>query len=148
MAWLSGSIASFWPSLESRHVFLAFLKTMGITTGIAWGLLALPLYFLAEPMIVWGVLVGCILSALCFTTGFYTVCRSFRRSFQALIITVFGGMLARLLFIGVIFVLIVTLTSLHVVSFLSSLLGFYTLYLVIELYFVNNRLRSQEDSHG
>jgi hypothetical protein len=127
-------------------VFFAFLKTIGVTTGVAWGLLALPLYFLADPMIVWGALVGCILSALCFTAGFYTVCRSFQLSLQTLMITVFGGMLARLLFIGVIFVLIVTLTPLHPVSFLSSLLGFYTLYLVIELYFVNNRLRSQEDS--
>jgi hypothetical protein len=123
-------------------VFLAFLKTIGITTGIAWCLLALPLYLLAEPMVVWGVLAGCILSALCFTVGFYTVCRSFRRSFQTLMITVFGGMLVRLLFIGAIFVLIITRTPLHVVGFLSSLLGFYTLYLVIELYFVYNRLRS------
>jgi hypothetical protein len=57
-------------------------------------------------------------------------------------ITVFGGMLARLLFIGAMFVLIVIRTPLHPVSFLSSLLGFYTLYLVIELYFVHNRLRN------
>jgi hypothetical protein len=125
-------------------VFLAFLKVIGITTGVTWGLLALPLYFLAEPMIVWGALVGCLLSALCFTVGFYAVCRAFHRSLQTLMITVFGGMLARLLFIGTIFVLIVTLTPLHPVSFLSSLLGFYTLYLVIELYFVSNRLRTQE----
>lgn len=128
-------------------MFFAFLKTIGVATGVAWGLLALPLYFLADPMIVWGALVGCILSALCFTAGFYAVCRSFQQSLQTLMITVFGGMLARLLFIGAIFVLIVTLTPLHPVSFLSSLLGFYTLYLVIELYFVNNRLQSQEDSY-
>jgi hypothetical protein len=125
-------------------VFLDFLKAIGVTTGVTWGLLALPLYFLAEPMIVWGALSGCLLSAFCFIVGFYAVCQTFHRSLHTLMITVFGGMLVRLFFIGTIFVLIVTLTPLHRVSFLSSLLGFYTLYLVIELYFVSNRLRTQE----
>ena len=126
-------------------MFPAFLKTMSITTGVAWGLLAAPLYFWAEPVIVWGVLVGCLLAAICFTTGFYAVCRSFQRSFRALMITVFGGMLARLVLIGAIFILLVNLTSLHVTSFLVSLLGFYVVYLVIELYFVNKKLRLQEE---
>jgi len=107
--------------------------------------MALPLYFLAEPMIVWGSLLGWVLSAICFTAGFYAVCRAFHRSFRVLMITVFGGMLARLLFVGVAFVLLMTLTSLHVVSFLSSLLGFYMLYLVIELHFINSRLQSREE---
>jgi hypothetical protein len=125
-------------------VFIDFLKAIFVITGATWGLLALPLYFLAEPMMVWGALVGCLLSALCFTVGFYAVCRVFHRSLPTLMITVFGGMLARLLFIGTIFVLIVTLTPIHPVSFLSSLLGFYILYLVVELYFVSKKLRTQE----
>jgi hypothetical protein len=125
-------------------VFLAFVKVVALTTGIVWGVMALPLYFLAEPMIVWGALGGCLLSVVCFTAGFYALCRFFHSSFQALMITVFGGMLARLLVIGAIFVLVDTLTSLHRVSFLTSLLGFYVLYLIIELYFIKNRLHSWE----
>jgi hypothetical protein len=126
-------------------MFPAFLKTMSITTGVAWGLIAIPLYVWAEPVIIWGVLVGCLLAAICFTTGFYAVYRAFQRSFRVLMITVFGGMLARLVFIGVIFILLVNLTSLHVMSFLLSLLGFYVVYLVIELHFVNKRLHPQEE---
>jgi hypothetical protein len=127
-------------------VFLTFVKILSIATGVVWVLLAPPLYFLAEPTIVWSVVGGCILSVVCFTVGFYAVCRTFHGSFQALMMAVFGGMLARLLFIGIIFVLVVTRTSLHVVSFLASLLGFYTLYLTIELYFVKTRLQSREGS--
>jgi hypothetical protein len=126
-------------------MFPAFLKTMSITTGIIWALIALPLYYLAEPIIVWGVFVGFLLSAVCFTAGFYAVCRSFQRSFRALMITVFGGMLVRLFLIGAIFMLLVNLTSLHVTSFLASLLGFYVVYLAIELYFVNNKLHRREE---
>jgi hypothetical protein len=125
-------------------MFLAFLKVMSITTGIAWGLIAILLYYLANPVIVWGALVGWLLSAACFTTGFYAICRSFQQSFRVLMITIFGGMLARLVLIGAIFVLLVNLTSLHVTSFLVSLLGFYVVYLIIELHFVNSKLHCRE----
>ncbi|MEE8303813.1 MAG: ATP synthase subunit I [Candidatus Tectomicrobia bacterium] len=121
-------------------MYLNCLKIAGITTGIVWILLALPLYFLGEPPIVWGVIGGCLLSAFCFTTGFYAVYRSFHASFDKLMIAVFGGMLARLVLIGGIFLLVITRTSLHVTSFLSSLLGFYVLYLVIEMYFLKQGL--------
>jgi hypothetical protein len=125
-------------------MFQSFLKIMGIATGIAWGLLAVPLYFLAESRVVWGMVVGWGVAALCFSAGFYALCRYFRHSLEALMITVFGGMLARLLFIGTVFVLLAKLTTIHRVSFVSSLMGFYVLYLIIELYFVNTRLQSQE----
>jgi hypothetical protein len=115
---------------------------MGLTTGVVWGVMALPLYFFAEPTIIWGALGGCLLSAVCFTAGFYAVCRTFHDSIHTLMIAVFGGMVARLVLIGGIFLLVVTLTSLHAISFLFSLLGFYVLYMIIELYFVKNRLHS------
>jgi hypothetical protein len=126
-------------------MFPAFLKMIGITTGIAWGLIAIPLYYMANPVIVWGVFVGCLLSATCFAAGFYAICYSFQRSFRVLMITIFGGMLARLVSIGTIFILLVNLTSLHVTSFLVSLLGFYVVYLIIELHFVHSKLHRQEE---
>jgi hypothetical protein len=127
-------------------VFLDFVKILTLTTGVAWGVLVIPLYIFAEPMIIWGTLGGCVLSAICFTAGFYAVCRTFHGSFRALMITVFGGMLVRLAVIGTIFAFVVTMTSLHVTSFLFSLLGFYVLYMIIELYFVKNRFQSWEES--
>ena len=128
-------------------MFTIFLKTIGISTLLAWGCIALPLYFYADAMMVWGVVAGCLVAALCFTTGFYAVCRSFHRSSRALMLSLFGGMLVRLVFIGVVVVLLVQLTSLHVVSLLTSLLGFYVVYLIIELYFVHNRLQSREEHY-
>jgi hypothetical protein len=126
-------------------MFPAFLKMIGITTGIVWAAMAIPLYYLAEPVIIWGIFAGCTLAMFCFTTGFYAVCRSFQRSFRALMMTIFGGMLVRLVLVGMIFVLLINLTSVHVVSFLVSLLGFYVVYLIIELYFVNSRLHPREE---
>jgi hypothetical protein len=129
-------------------MFAAFLRAMGLTTGIAWGCLALPLYVLGEPTVLWGVVVGWLVAAFCFTAGFYTVCRTFHRSPRALMISIFGGMLARLVVIGVVMVLLLRLTDLSMVSLLSSLLGFYVLYLIVELYFVHTRLQSRKEPYS
>lgn len=93
---------------------------------------------------IWGAISGFLLSAFCFTAGFYATYRSFHASLNSLMIAVFGGMLARLFLIGAVFLVVVWWTPLHVVSFLVSLLGFYVLFLVIELYFVKQRLAKGE----
>jgi hypothetical protein len=94
------------------------------------------------------ILIGCLLSVVCFVPGFYAISWAVNRPFRPFLIAVFGGMLARLLFIGVAFILIATLTELHIVSLLFSLVGFYTLCLAVELYFINSeqhRCRSHID---
>jgi hypothetical protein len=124
-----------------RGLFNHFLKWWLLLTVSAWVLLALPLYLLGEAKILWGTIVGCFLPALCFVVGFYSMCRNLHRPPNKLMIAFFGGMLARMLFIGLTFFLILRLTQLHVASLLASLFGFYVLYLVLELYFVNGRFK-------
>jgi len=124
-----------------RDLYTAFLKGFCLVTAAAWLLLALPLYWIGKTAIVWGVLLGCFLPALCFVVGFYSMCRNFHRPLNKLMVAFFGGMLARMLFIGLAFFLILLLTQLHVVSLLTSLIGFYFLYLVLELYFINGRFK-------
>jgi hypothetical protein len=58
----------------------------------------------------------------------------------------FGGMLLRLFLIGAALIGILKLTQLHLVSVVVSLLGFYTLYLILEIYFVNGRLHQVKGS--
>ncbi len=124
-----------------RGVFNDFLKWVLLTTALAWLLLAVPLYLLGEAKILWGAIMGCLLPAVCFVVGFYSMCRNLHRPFNKVMVAFFGGMLARILFIGLAFFLILLLTQLHVASLLTSLFGFYILYLVIELYFVNGRFK-------
>jgi len=126
-------------------MFLDFLKMLGIILGIVWLLLLSSLYFLAQPMLFKEILIGCLLPVACFIPGFYAVSWAFNRSFRPFIIAVFGGMLVRLLFICTVFVLIAKLTQLHIVSLLFSLVGFYTLCLVVELYFINTQIHRREE---
>jgi len=132
---------------KPRVLFNDFLKGFCMITAIAWLLLALPLYFLGEAEILWGTIVGCFLPALCFVVGFHSMCRNLHRPLNKLMIAFFGGMLARLLFIGLAFFLILLLTQLHVTSLLTSLFGFYFLYLALELYFVNGRFKHIIQAH-
>jgi hypothetical protein len=78
---------------------------------------------------------------VCFIPGFYAVSWAVQRPLRPFMIAVFGGMFVRLVFIGTAFVLLVSLVQLHVSSFLFSLIGFYMLCLVVELYFVNSKIR-------
>ena len=128
-----------------RDLFNAFLKGLFLVTAAAWLLLALPLFWFGEAAIVWGAIVGCFLPALCFVVGFYSMCRNLHRPLNKLMVAFFGGMLARMAFIGLTFFLILLLTQLHVMSLITSLIGFYFLYLVLELYFVSGRFKDTEE---
>ena len=126
-------------------MFLDFLKILGIILTIVWVSLILFLYFLDKSMLFKEILIGCLLPVVCFIPGFYAVSWAVNRPFRPFLIAVFGGMLVRLLFIGTAFMLIATLTQLHMASLLFSLVGFYTLCLVVELYFINSKTHRREE---
>jgi hypothetical protein len=122
-------------------MFFDFLKMLGIALGVAWTILVAVFYLLAQSELLREILVGCVLPVACFIPGFYAISWAVHRPLRPFMIAVFGGMMMRLLFIGTAFVLLIKLAQLHVLSFLLSLIGFYTLCLMVELYFVNNRAR-------
>jgi hypothetical protein len=126
-------------------MFLDFLKMLGTILTIVWASLILFLYFLDKSMLFKEILIGCLLPVACFIPGFYVVSWAVNRPFRPFLIAVFGGMLARLFFIGMAFILIATFTQLHMASLLFSLVGFYTLCLVVELYFINSKTHREEE---
>lgn len=131
--------------LQYESMFNHFCKWMLALTALAWVLLAVPLYTWGHPMIVWAVVVGCLLSAICFGVGFFSVCLCIDQPQQKFMMVFFGGMLARLAFVGIVFFLILWLTPLHVLSFLASLMGFYVIYLILELSFVNSKFQNVKE---
>ena len=122
-------------------MFFAFLKLLGITVGLAWLILLLVLQVFAQQWALTELLIGCLIPVSCFIPGFYAIAWSAHRPFRTFMVAVFGGMLMRLVFIATIFVLLAKFTDLHIPSVLFSLVGFYTLCLAIELYFVNHEVR-------
>jgi len=126
-------------------MFLDFLKILGTILSIVWILLISSLYFFAKSIFFKEIFIGCLLPVVCFIPGFFAVSWAFNRPFRPFMIAVFGGMLVRLLFISTVFILIVSLTKLHMPSLLFSLIGFYTLCLAVELYFINHNIQRREE---
>ena len=126
-------------------MFFDFLKILGITLSIVWIFLISFLYFFQQSILLKEIVVGCFLPVVCFIPGFYAVSWAIDRPFRSFMIAVFGGMLIRLVFIGIAFILIVILTKLHMSILLFSLVGFYTLCLVVELCFVKAKYNIDED---
>jgi hypothetical protein len=126
-------------------MFLNFLKILGMVLGFVWILLLPSLYFLAKFPLFKEIFIGCLLPVMCFIPGFYAISWAVNRPFRPFIIAVFGGMLVRLLFIGTAFVLLAIFTQLHISSLLLSLIGFYTLCLAVELYFINSNAQRREE---
>jgi len=126
-------------------MFFDFLKILGITLSIVWIFLISFLYFFQQSILLKEIVVGCFLPVVCFIPGFYAVSWAIDRPFRSFMIAVFGGTLIRLVFIGIAFILIVILTKLHMSILLFSLVGFYTLCLVVELCFVKAKYNIDED---
>jgi hypothetical protein len=128
-------------------MFFEFLKILGVALGVVWLCLILLLYWLAQLGFMREILLGCVLPVVSFIPGFYAIAWAMHRPVRPFMIAVFGGMLIRLFFIGIAFMLLVRITQLHVASFLFSLIGFYMLCLGVELYFVNSKIRYREGIH-
>ena len=126
-------------------MFLHFLKILGIVLGIVWILLLSSLYFFAKFILFKEIFIGFLLPVMCFIPSFYAVSWAVDRPLRPFLIAVFGGMLVRLLFIGTAFILLALFTQLHLSSLLLSLVGFYTLCLAVELYFINSNAQRREE---
>ena len=117
-------------------MFNRFLKVAGLATVLAWLVLAPLLYVFTTPDALRWAVVGCLLSVLCFVYEFHTLSRAETKDLMPFMQAFLGGMVVRLLVVGVVLFLLIKFTDAHLMSFVFSLFGFYVLYLVIELYFV------------
>ena len=117
-------------------MFNRFLKVAGLATVLAWLLLAPLLLVFATAEVLWWAAAGCVPSALFFAYEFYTLSKADRQDLTSFMQAFLGGMVVRMLVIGVVLFLLIRFTNVHLTSFVFSLFGFYLLYLVIELYLV------------
>lgn len=121
-----------------NNVFGKFLKSIFLCTVVLWALLIpLLIFVFPEPFIVKSVIIGCLIPLLCFLFGFYIIHRNFYRSMRDFTTAILVGTMTRLAAIGVVVFILFKTEQVHIESFLASLGLFYIVYLVTELYFVN-----------
>ncbi len=129
-------------------MFLDFLKLLGLALSVVWLLLFGWGYLFGHSVLLREIIIGCLLPVVCFIPGFYAVSKTVESSWKTFLIAVFGGMLIRLVCITTVFILMVMRTQFHVSTLLFSLMGFYILCLIVELYFVGRRTAYKEGMPG
>jgi len=118
---------------------------------VTGALLAYPL-LLGSREIATAAVVGALLSTANVLLGYLAIEYSFEKSYTTFMKMVLGGMVARMLLtLGIMVVLIVVL-HMHAVALTVSLLGFYLIYLVMEVLYVQKKIlvrnREHEEHNG
>jgi len=108
-----------------------------LTVGLV---VAYPLVRLHDPDILLAALAGCALSTLNALAGFLTIEIAFGKSYTAFLKAILGGMGARMLLLLVALTLLITVYRMHTVALTVSLLGFYVIYLVLEIVYLQKKV--------
>ncbi len=101
---------------------------------------AYPLMRLGNREILLAAAAGCALSTVNALAGFVTIEIAFGKSYTAFLKAVLGGMGVRMLLALGVMTVLITVYHLHTVALTVSLLGFYVIYLVLEILYLQKKV--------
>ena len=117
-----------------------FPKQVLITLAAGAALAAYPLWKLGSFEIVEAAAVGALLSTINVLVGYFAIEYSFTKSYTTLLKAVLGGMGLRMAFILVALLLLIKVFGFHTAALVTSLLGFYVIFLILEVIFIQKKL--------
>ena len=101
---------------------------------------AYPLVRYASPEILIAASVGALLSTVNVLVGFLAIEYSFNKSYTTFLKTVLGGMGVRMGLMLITLLLLIKVVGLHTVALTVSLLGFYLIFLILEILFIQKKV--------
>lgn len=122
----------------------SFFSAVGLVLGLAIAAGAYPMSRWGSAEVLWAVAAGAALSTANVIAGYLMIEYGFQRSYTTFIKVVIGGMGVRLVvMLGVMLVLILV-AHMRVMPLTVSVLGFYAVYLVLEVYFLQRMVDAQQ----
>ena len=115
-----------------RQILIALCSGMGLA--------AYPLVKFGSKDIVVASGVGALLSTVNVLLGYLAIEYSLDKSYTTFVKTVIGGMGIRIVGLVGVLLILVKLFGLHLLALTISLLGFYVIYLVLEVLFIQKRI--------
>lgn len=103
-------------------------------------LLAYPLSVYGSSEILAAVAAGAALGTVNVLLGYFAIMYSFDKSYTTFLKAVIGGMGARMLLLLGALTALIMVAHLHAVALTVSLLGFYMIYLILEILFIQRRV--------
>ena len=113
---------------------------MLLTLVLLGGLTGVPLYLCGSGDMLLAAGAGAVLSTLNVLAGFLAIEYAFEKSYTTFLKVVLGGMGVRMMvMLGALLVLILVV-RLHAVALTLSMLGFYLVYLILEILFMQRKM--------
>ena len=114
--------------------------------GLILGFGAITILNANSPQVAMAMIVGAVLSTLNVMSGFLAIEYSLDKSYTTFLKAVLGGMGVRMVVLLGIIALLVKFGGMHLVALIVSVLSFYTVYLVLEIFYMQKRLSHKNQS--
>lgn len=123
-----------------------FIRQVGLVCIAVLVLAAYPIYAYTGVASLKGVLAGCGIAALNVLAGCLAAVWAFEKPQKVFLKTVLGGMLIRMIGVGLVFLLLIRYTGVDTLALTLSLISFFALFQVFEIRFLATRLCDRPSS--
>jgi hypothetical protein len=127
-------------------VYKRFPLQVAITFVAGLAIAAIPLMKLGSREIVVAVIVGAVMSTVNALAGFLAIEYSLEKSYTTFLQAVLGGMGIRMVVMLGTLVLLIKLAGFHAVGLVVSVLSFYVIYLVLEIFYIQKKVSHKNQS--
>lgn len=134
------------PSGRSMRVDKRFPVQVAVTfvVGLVVGFGLMKLMRAESAEVIYAVIVGAVLSTANVMAGFLAIEYTLDKSYNTFLKAVLGGMGIRMAVMLGVLVLLIKFAGLHMVALVVSVLSFYVVYLVLEIFYIQKRVTHKQ----
>lgn len=121
----------------------SFFKNILIVLAVATILAVYPLIAYANDEMLLATIAGVIISTLNIFLGYLTIEYAYSKSMTGFLKWILGGIGIRMLIMLGSLLFVIKILQLHLISFMVSLFTFYAIYLVLEIFYIDKKVRSK-----
>ena len=125
-----------------------FIRQIGFVCIVILALGVYPIYVYADAASLLGFVTGCGIGALNVLAGCLSAVWAFEKPHGVFMRTVLGGMLIRLIGVGLAFLLMIKYTHVDTLSLTLSLISFFVVFQILEIRFLARRFSTQASKEG
>ncbi len=126
-----------------RKIDVSFLRQVIIAVVAIGACSAYPLMKLGDAEITFAVAVGALMSVANVVVGYAAIEFSFDTSYTKFLQVVLGGMGIRMLVLLAVLGILIGLVRLHALALVGSMLVLYTIFLVLEIFYIQRKMEEK-----
>jgi len=112
------------------------------------GVSLFPIFKIHDPEVTRSLILAPLVMGVNFAAGMFLIKKGFSASHATFMKVVFGGMGVRLLVLGAIIAAVIAHEKLNFMAFLIALLGYYIVFMFLEIWYVHSRLSVETDGRN